>query len=275
MLTKDPAYRAEQLSLYNSKHTGALTIARDGGNVVAYLPLRTITSEHAAIISLAKSQLPSAVYQTSDPALLTGYAAQRQIIYGMLNSSTSPIQETGWNTNSVMPLTILKPFSRGSINAVSKDIFAQPAIDFAVLSDPTDLEILIAIVQINRKMVATPAMMELGPSENLPGAHLTSKEQLRELIRKELNPTYVHPCCTASMMKKEFGGVVGADLKVYGTEGLSIVDASIFPLIPGTHPSATIYAVAEKVRNSSLFVCASWGGNANYCAGGGRYQEEI
>jgi choline dehydrogenase len=247
MLTKDPTYRAEQLALYNTKRTGALTIARDGGNVVAYLPLKAITTEHASILALAKSQ-SSSVYATTDSTLLAGYEAQRQIIYKMLDSSTSPIQETGWNTNSVMPLTILKPFSRGSINAQSKNIFTQPAINFAALSDPTDLEILIAIVQVNRRMVSTPAMMELGPIETIPGAHLTTKEDLRSAIRKELNPTYVHPCCTASMMKQEFGGVVGSNLLVYGVEKLSVIDASVFPLIPGTHPSATIYALAEKVR---------------------------
>jgi len=48
-------------------------------------------------------------------------------------------------------------------------------------------------------------------------------------------------------MPKELGGVVAPDLKVYGTKRLSVVDASLFPLVPATHLSATVYAVAEKV----------------------------
>lgn len=62
-----------------------------------------------------------------------------------------------------------------------------------------------------------------------------------------MQPTYSHLCSTCSMMKREYGGVVAPDLLVYGVRGLSVVDASIMPLIPATHTSATVYAVAEKV----------------------------
>ena len=49
------------------------------------------------------------------------------------------------------------------------------------------------------------------------------------------------------MMPRERGGVVAPDLKVYGVQGLRVVDASIMPLIPSAHTSATVYAAAEKV----------------------------
>ena len=54
------------------------------------------------------------------------------------------------------------------------------------------------------------------------------------------------------MMKRAYGGVVAPDLKVYGVDGLSVVDGSIFPLIPAAHPSATVYAIAEKVSANCL-----------------------
>lgn len=53
------------------------------------------------------------------------------------------------------------------------------------------------------------------------------------------------------MMKREYGGVVDSQLRVYGVKRLRVVDASIMPMIPGTHTSSTVYAVAEKV--SSIF----------------------
>ncbi len=58
------------------------------------------------------------------------------------------------------------------------------------------------------------------------------------------------------MMPLELGGVVGRDLLDYGVKGLSVVDANVVPLVPSTNLCATVYAVAEKVRNSSYCVPA-------------------
>lgn len=51
------------------------------------------------------------------------------------------------------------------------------------------------------------------------------------------------------MMPELLGGCVGSDLTVYGTRQLSIVDASIIPLVPATHLQSTMYAVAEKAAD--------------------------
>lgn len=159
MMFNDKPWRAEQLALYYEKRQGPFTIARDGGNVVAFLSLPTITSEWKSIVDMAKSQSLASVYPlTTDPSVLAGFRKQREILYRLLSSKTAPVQETGWNTNSVMPITLTKPFSRGTVNIQSVSIFQQPAIDFGVLSDPTDLEMLIAIVEITRKMIASPPM---------------------------------------------------------------------------------------------------------------------
>ena len=51
------------------------------------------------------------------------------------------------------------------------------------------------------------------------------------------------------MMPEELGGVVGPDLRVYGVKGLSVVDASILPMIPASGLQATMYAVGEKAAD--------------------------
>lgn len=46
-------------------------------------------------------------------------------------------------------------------------------------------------------------------------------------------------------------GVVDANLKVYGTTNLRVVDASIIPIQLGAHIQATVYAIGEKASASA------------------------
>jgi len=68
-------------------------------------------------------------------------------------------------------------------------------------------------------------------------------------VRRALRPSFAHPSCSCPMMRREMGGVVDGELRVYGVKGLRVVDASVIPLIPGTHLSSTVYAVAEKAAD--------------------------
>ncbi|KAL9120677.1 MAG: hypothetical protein Q9187_002769, partial [Circinaria calcarea] len=210
-------------------------------------PLPNVTQNYESIIALARAQAPRAVYpQQTDPSIIKGYELQRNLILGIYASTETSVQETGFNSLSGMPLTLLKPLSRGTVLINSTDPLSSPRIDWGALTNPADLEIMLAAVRRQRQLMATDAMMELGPVELAPGAELTSDEQIRAAIRRQLQPTYWHLSSTCSMMKREYGGVVGPDLEVYGVRGVRVVDASVMPLIPATHTSATVYAVAEK-----------------------------
>lgn len=51
------------------------------------------------------------------------------------------------------------------------------------------------------------------------------------------------------MMPRALDGVVDSQLRVYGVKGSRVVDAGIMPIIPATHTSSTVYAVAEKAAD--------------------------
>ena len=58
------------------------------------------------------------------------------------------------------------------------------------------------------------------------------------------------------MLPLELGGVVDEELLVYGVERLSVVDSSVFPLLPSARLVHTVYAVAERAAD---LIKARWG----------------
>lgn len=254
MLLSDKTFAEEQLALYRTKRQGAYTICANSGNTVSFLPLPVVTAGFRSIINIAKSQFVEVFYPTDvHPSITAGYELQRKLVLDLYATTDTAVIENGFNGGASFPLTLLKPLSRGTVLINTTDPLQPPRIDWGAFTNPADVEIMIAAVRKQRELVATKAMLELGPVELAPGAILTSDEQLRAALRQQVVPTYSHLCSTCSMMKREYGGVVRPNLKVYDLDRLSIVDASIMPLIPSTHTSATVYAVAEKVRSFQSF----------------------
>ncbi|KAI9930290.1 hypothetical protein MW887_012103 [Aspergillus wentii] len=58
--------------------------------------------------------------------------------------------------------------------------------------------------------------------------------------------TSFHPCGTARLSKNIQQGVVDPNLKVHGTKGLRVIDASVIPVIPDCRIQNSVYMVGEK-----------------------------
>ncbi|KAL8742857.1 MAG: hypothetical protein Q9190_004720 [Brigantiaea leucoxantha] len=255
-LMSDKSYEDEQLALYYKNRTGAETLPYTGGSSVTFLSLKSTSEKYQKIISDSKAVDLSAIAAAgSDPTVLAGYKAQSDILLDLYANDDVSVQETAFNGASFVPVAILKPLSRGRISLNSTDPLAAPVFDYGTFSHPTDLTIAVESLKINRKFFQADAMQEVGAEEVKPGAHIAGDEEMAEAIRNLAQSTWSHPSCSLSMMKREYGGVVGPDLKVYGVDNLRVVDASIFPLVPATHTSWPVYAVAEKVGFASfLFI---------------------
>jgi choline dehydrogenase len=46
--------------------------------------------------------------------------------------------------------------------------------------------------------------------------------------------------------------VLGSDFRVHGTSGLRVVDASVFPRIPGYFIVSAVYMIGEKAADAIL-----------------------
>jgi choline dehydrogenase-like flavoprotein len=218
------------------------------GNSGVFLPLQTITENWQDIVGEINNQ--SAVNYLpgqTDATVAKGYAVQLEHIAKQYGSLGSAVMELPFSGAARSIQVVLKPLSRGSININPDDPYGEVVADFGTFTNPVDLKVMTAIFKISRKWLQAPAHQQLSPVEDPKTANLMTDQEIENVARATINPSFYHPSCTNSMLPKDLGGVVGPDLLVHGTSGLSVVDASIMPLIPGTHLCATVYAIAEKV----------------------------
>jgi choline dehydrogenase-like flavoprotein len=89
---------------------------------------------------------------------------------------------------------------------------------------------------------------DLITTEMLPGANVQTPEQLRGFVKD--NAWGHHASCTCRIgPASDSLAVVDSRFRVHGTQGLRVVDASVFPRIPGFFIVAAIYMVSEKARD--------------------------
>ncbi|KAI6905613.1 GMC oxidoreductase [Hortaea werneckii] len=249
-LSTNETWTDEQLSLYHYNRTGPMTVPYFSGTLVAYLPLQNMTKEYDRILQSASNVNTSSLLPiNTDPAILAGYHAQTQILLERYRSTHTTVQEVAFGGSGTVPVALLKPLSRGSVQINTTDPSKTPLVDFGTFSHPTDLEIAVEAIKKTREFMNSAPMQETGATEIIPGANITSDEEIAAAIRNLARSTWQHPTSSCSMMRRELGGVVDPSLKVYGVEGLRVVDASIMPMIIGSHTLSTVYAVAEKAAD--------------------------
>lgn len=148
---------------------------------------------------------------------------------------------------------LVAPLSRGNITISSTSIRDQPVINPNWLTDKGDQEVAVALMKRMREVWATPDLQSIsdGP-EYYPGEKVKTDEELLDNVRQSLMTVW-HPSCTCKMGKKDDPmAVVDSSARVYGVQGLRVVDASAFPFLPPGHPMATVYALAEKIAEDVI-----------------------
>ena len=134
--------------------------------------------------------------------------------------------------------------SRGHMELRSADPADPPRIYANMLSDPQDVETLIAGIRIARRALATQAFAPYLTAEFKPGADVQGSAELADYVRATSNHVY-HACGTCKMGVDGMA-VVDPELRVHGIARLRVIDSSIIPQIPSGNLNAISIAIGEK-----------------------------
>jgi choline dehydrogenase len=141
----------------------------------------------------------------------------------------------------------LHPHSRGSVTLRSANPLEAPRILTNLLSHPEDLATLRRGIREARRIYRTPPQAGLTGDELVPGDAVSSDDAIDAFIRQSAQLTQ-HPVGTCSMGNSA-EAVVDPQTRVYGVEGLRIVDASIMPTVPGGNTNAAVIMLGEKAAD--------------------------
>jgi choline dehydrogenase-like flavoprotein len=144
----------------------------------------------------------------------------------------------------------------GTVTLRSTDPCAPPQIDLHYFEegsdrDGEDLAAVVAGLDRIREM-AKRLQGEKGPlrGEDIPGPNVGSDESLRQFVRERAWGH--HASCSCAIGPRDEGGVLTSDFRVHGTSGLRVVDASVFPRIPGFFIACAVYMIGEKAADAIL-----------------------
>jgi len=143
----------------------------------------------------------------------------------------------------------------GEVSLRSPDPRDPPAVNFRYFDEGSDrsgadLDAVVDGIRFVRRMTTKLKREGLIAEEELPGEHVQSDAELREFVRG--NAWGHHASCTCPIGPRERGGVLTADFRVHGTRALRVVDASVFPRIPGFFVVSAVYMIAEKAAGVIL-----------------------
>ncbi len=165
--------------------------------------------------------------------------------WDLYNIRSFPTDEDGY---TILP-TLLRPKSRGQVSLKCNNPRDYPVIQPNFLEAEDDRRVLIEAGRKALEVMQAPAFDACRKEIILP-LDTESDDAWLLHIQKSLETVY-HPVGTCKMGNDEMA-VVDDRLRVYGVEGLRVVDASIMPAIVSGNTNAPVYMIAEKAAEYIL-----------------------
>jgi len=156
-----------------------------------------------------------------------------------------PDGSTGGLASFEIGVVLMKPRSRGSVLLRTADPADPPLVKLPSLSAHTDLGRLVEGYLRGLEVANRPEIRAL--CAEAPSPEVRTGKAVRNLIRNDRYslPHVVGTCAMGS--RPEDGAVVDSLGRVYGTEALSVVDASIMPDVPSGFTHLPTIMIAERL----------------------------
>jgi choline dehydrogenase len=148
----------------------------------------------------------------------------------------------------VIAPTLVSPKARGQVWLRSADPTDKVRIITNTLSEPDDLDSMLAGMQLAREIAAQSPLKEIVLKELKPGSAASERADLEADLRRRLMLIY-HPVGTARMSDTRDDAVVDSQLRVHGLQSLRVIDASVMPTIPGGNTNAPTIMIAERAAD--------------------------
>jgi len=206
-------------------------------------------SSNGAVISLVKRSTPD----LADPDLfLFGLPASFHGYYPGYSTDLTNIK----NHFSWVVLKGHTANKAGTVKLKSSDPQDTPEVNFHYFDEGSDgaegdLSAVIEGVKLSRDIMRTSFTESLVNREVFPGNALESDEDIGEFVKNEAWGHHAS-CSNKIGAADDPMAVVDSKFRVYGTNNLRIVDASVFPYIPGFFIVVPVYMISEKASDEII-----------------------
>jgi choline dehydrogenase-like flavoprotein len=202
-----------------------------------------VYSTNGAVLSIFRKSPGSPVPDVFCMGLLTNFSGYRQGYSAVIPRDLNCLS---W--------VVLKAHTRnrsGVVSLRSADPRDTPAIDFKFFADGGDEDVAAVVegVRFVRRLTERLGAHRLAATEMVPGTGVQSDADLTAFVRA--HAWGHHPTGTCAIGPPG-SGVVDSAFRVQGTTGLRVVDASIFPRIPGFFIVSAVYMIGEKAADVIL-----------------------
>ena len=144
----------------------------------------------------------------------------------------------------------------GSVRLQSADPLDVPLVNFRYFEEGSDtaaedLAAVVAGVRFVRGLTAPLIESGLIAEELTPGPAVASAAEIADYVRNTAWGHHASGTCAIGA-DGDANAVLDSAFRVRGTQGLRVVDASVFPRIPGFFIASAVYMAAEKAADAIL-----------------------